>query len=492
MSNPDLAKQLAEVKAETAATNARMDRIQTDSALAAVLAESELPQPSKDRVRELFANRTGTTKDVQEAVAKEKDFLAKMLESGSLPAAGARKDVPDATVVAEQREKYGKAMLGMIMGEDIDKVPAFGSLHESYSKVSGYYGPRSAVAKRIMVGMAVSLPPDLPGDGNNDEEFIEHQGKIRESVNIYPVSIREALTTTVWAEVFGDSIRRALQRQFSDPPFAVWRTVVSDVVPLQDMRTNRRIRVGGFGDLPVVGELGTYQEFTNPADQEETYAAQKRGRLWPISWESILADDLGKVRQAPRMLSRAALRTLSKAVLNGELSDNPVLSDAIALIAAGHSNDQAAALTEATLNGAIQQMRLQTELSSGERMFLSPRYLVVPPQLEDTAWELTNSRNKVTVAETSTVDNVIRDHFRITPIVNPWQTSATRWQLVADPRTAPTIEVGFLWNRQQPEIFIQDAANIGSVLTADKITYKIRHVWGAQVLDFRGFAGSAT
>ena len=49
-----------------------------------------------------------------------------------------------------------------------------------------------------------------------------------------------------------------------------------------------------------------------------------------------------------------------------------------------------------------------------------------------------------------------------------------------------TIEVGFYQGKEAPELFSQVDANVGSVFDADKITWKIRHIYGSAVVDHRG------
>lgn len=453
-----------------------------------LLNESDLPDAAKVRVRKLFEGREATDEAVQEAIKAEKDYLATLSKSGDIVDGGGRKD--DVQVTEERREKYKKAMLGMLMGEDIDGVQQFPGIHESYRIITGRSGSREQVARAIMVQMAASSPDLGIQEWGKDERRERHFAHVRESAGMFPIHLKEVLLTTDWAEVFGDSVRRALIRHYSADNFQIWRQVVSDTPPLQDFRTNRRVRVGGLGDLATVAENAAYADFTNPGDEEVTYAASKRGNLFPVTWEAMLQDDLGRLRQIPRDIGRTAGRTLAKDVLVTNLMANPVIFDAVALIAAGHNNNQVAALSEATLQIAIQQMRKQTELTSGERLSINPRYLLVPPDLENLAWELTASRVKVTAGENSTINNSIKEQFRIQPVVVPWQTDVNNWFLVADPRENPTLEVGFLGGRQTPEIFVQEANNLGAVTTNDRITWKVRFAWGTAVLDFRTFAGS--
>ena len=72
-------------------------------------------------------------------------------------------------------------------------------------------------------------------------------------------------------------------------------------------------------------------------------------------------------------------------------------------------------------------------------------------------------------------------------IVVPYWTDANDWAAVADPRRIPTIEVGFFGGQENPELFVQDMPNVGSLFSNDQITYKIRHIYSGAVMDFRGF-----
>jgi hypothetical protein len=65
-------------------------------------------------------------------------------------------------------------------------------------------------------------------------------------------------------------------------------------------------------------------------------------------------------------------------------------------------------------------------------------------------------------------------------------TDVNDWCAVADPNDIPTIEIGFMDGNEEPELFVQDMPSVGSMFTSDQITYKIRHVYGGAVTDFRG------
>ena len=75
-------------------------------------------------------------------------------------------------------------------------------------------------------------------------------------------------------------------------------------------------------------------------------------------------------------------------------------------------------------------------------------------------------------------------------IVVPYWTDVNNWYLTADKADVPFIEIGFLDGNEEPEILVQDTPTSGSVFSNDTITYKIRHIYGGVVEDYRGADGS--
>jgi len=67
--------------------------------------------------------------------------------------------------------------------------------------------------------------------------------------------------------------------------------------------------------------------------------------------------------------------------------------------------------------------------------------------------------------------------------VRHW-TDANNWYLIADPALIATIEIGF-YGSKEPELFTE-LANAGANFTADKLRYKIRHIYGVAALEHRG------
>jgi hypothetical protein len=177
-------------------------------------------------------------------------------------------------------------------------------------------------------------------------------------------------------------------------------------------------------------------------------------------------------------MSRGAKRTLSKFVLDFPRT-NPVSYDGVALFHASHGNLGTAALAPASYAAGRLAMLKQPELDSGERLSIPARSLLVPAELEEDASDLfrRNTENDKTFIQSQN------------PLILPiwYWTDVDDWCLAADPNDVPMIEVGFLDGQEEPSIFVQDNPNVGSMFSNDKITYKIRHPYGACVEDFRGF-----
>ncbi len=68
----------------------------------------------------------------------------------------------------------------------------------------------------------------------------------------------------------------------------------------------------------------------------------------------------------------------------------------------------------------------------------------------------------------------------------PFMTDATDWMLFANPREGEIIEIAYLNGQQEPEMFVADNPAAGQMFVADKIQYKIRHEYEAEIVDYRG------
>lgn len=308
--------------------------------------------------------------------------------------------------------------------------------------------------------------------------------RARESKNAQRLT--EAIAVASFGEILGDSITRRMVAEYADSPFANWRPFVNIGAPLNDFRTRRITRLGGYANLPTVAEAAAYTALTSPTDEEVTYALAKRGGTEVLSMEAIANDDLGALRMIPKRLADSAAQTLHDFVWTF-LTGNGNVYDGVALFAVGHANTAAAsALSAATLAVARKAMRQQARYgAASQKLNIVPKFLLVPADLEDTAFRLCTSAVAVTASGFNATEPNI--HQGMIPIVDPWLSDVNDWFIVADPATCPTMEIAFFNGREEPELFVQDMANVGSMFTNDQLTYKIRHAYSGAIIDWRSW-----
>ncbi len=304
--------------------------------------------------------------------------------------------------------------------------------------------------------------------------------------------LTESLTTSSFDQILGDSITRRMVAEYQLQTAQEWRGTIAEVVPVSDFRTQRRMRFGGYGNLTTVAQGAPYPSMTSPTDEEATYSPAKRGGTEQLTIEMIANDDVGAIRRIPQRLSRAAYQTLREFVFDF-MATNPTIYDGAALIVAGKNNILTSALSSSNLTSLRLKIKKQADMSNSKRIGLAARHLWVPSDLEELAFQLTTSDrvmpdSSITSTAAAAAPNFIRK-LAIEPHVVDYWTDVDNYFVTADITQTPMIELGF-WGGEDPQLFVQDVPNVGSLFSNDAITYKMRHVYGGGVLDFRGFAGS--
>lgn len=303
---------------------------------------------------------------------------------------------------------------------------------------------------------------------------------------------QESMTAASWALALGDSITRRLIADYNQPSLQTWRQVVSSTPPVNDFRTQRIERLGGYGTLPGVSEGAPYQPLTSPTGEEITYLISKRGGTEDITLEMIANDDIRAISKIPSKLGLAAAQTLFRFVWDMFVANAATSYDSVALFHATHGNTDTNVLSQSNLSAGRTKMRQQKAYGdSSDVLSIIPKTLIVPSSLEELAFQLATSAVAIpaTPAGPSNTPNL---HQGLQPIVLDYWTSQTQWYLGADPAMCPTIEVGFYQGRQEPELFTQADQTVGSMYDADKMTWKIRHIYSGAVLEHRGlYRGNA-
>ena len=418
------------------------NRLRLDGKLAA----SRLPKPLAGLVASRFqpdgpyGGRDLSEEDIEMEIQRVREAYAALSPVGRVMETGRVK------VVREPEEKLQMALdrLFNLPVEDTG-VPAFHGIREAYVAYTG-------------------------------------DGEVTGSVSPH-LRVREDITTAGFPNALGNTLRRLLLKDYRELDFGIGLIAQFSSVP--DFRTQERVRVGYFGDLPTVStESADYGELTAPTDEKATYSVVTFGGLVTVTRKAIINDDLGIVPQIVTRLGRSARRTLAQRVFN-LMINNAAIYDSVAWFHATHGNLGSTALSAAELDVVRTAMRNRTEKDSGKKLGIGPHVLVVPHELEG----LARQENQREYVDANFTPNRVRFMFgesgeRI--IVSPLLSDANDWYVFANVAEAPTVEVGFLQGRQEPEFFLADNPTAAAVFTSDRIKYKVRHEHEAVVIDFRG------
>lgn len=399
------------------------------------VAASNLPQAAKDRLQADLRQRERLTEAaVDEAIKAEREYVARFVESGRPNGGMPRIEVGDRTATIAD-------MLDAFFDPKHKHHGSVRSIRECYVEITG---------DRYVTG------------------------------DVDRARLTEAVGTTTFADALGNSMTRRMQQAYREAiAWDSWRAVVN-VTPVNDFRTQERTEIGGFGNLAAVNEAAPYVAMTDPSDDKATYAVTKRGGLVEVTFEAIKNDDVGAIRRLPVNMGRAAKRTLYTFVYNF-FAANAAIYDSVALYHATHNNLFSTALSGPQYAIHRLAMMKQTGRDTANRMGIGPSMLLVPLDLEETAADLfrRNTNNDKTFVQS------------LSPTIVPvatW-TDANDWVTLADPMDIPVLEIGFLDGNEEPTLLTQDTPTEGKVFTHDMITYKIRHIYGGNIL-VDGFKGT--
>lgn len=256
---------------------------------------------------------------------------------------------------------------------------------------------------------------------------------------------------------------------------------------VSDFRAHNRYRLGSFGSLDPVNELGEFVNKSIPDGEKGSITASTKGNIINLSRQAIINDDLGAFVGLAGMLGRAAARTVEVDVyallaLNGGLG--PTMLDGKTLFHADHKNvGTAAALAMAAIDADRVLMASQMDVSGNDYLDLRPAVLLVPIGLGGTARSINEAQYDPDTANKLQKPNVVNGLFR--DIVDTPRLAGTRRYLFADPTEAPVLEVAFLDGAQDPYLEVQDGFDV------DGARYKVRLDYGVAAVDYRGAVTNA-
>jgi hypothetical protein len=240
---------------------------------------------------------------------------------------------------------------------------------------------------------------------------------------------------------------------------------MTDVV---DFRASNRYRTGSLPGLDVIAEHGEYKTGAIPDASKYPVLTKRLGKMFALSRETIINDDMGALADMAVQLGRAAQRTIENAVyalLAQNAGLGPTMPDTLTFFHANRGNiGVGSAISVAGLDADRVLMRAQKDPNGLDFIDLNPSVLVVPDALRGTAQVINDAQYDPDTVNKLQRPNMVRGLFKDIVGTPRLAASSTRRYLIADPNEAAAIEVAYLAGYgRAPAIESQDGWRIDGV-----------------------------
>lgn len=249
-------------------------------------------------------------------------------------------------------------------------------------------------------------------------------------------------------------------------------------VSAPDFRPINTVRVSTGMGLDKVNEAGQFT-YGTINDAGEAFAVETYGKVFGLSRQALVNDDLGALSNSARIQGAGAALTearLFASLLEKNAGLGPVMQDGKTLFHADHGNTPAAgsALSVDALSEARLALRRQKGLS-GEAISVQPAFLIVPPELE------TMAETFVAVITAAAAEHVNPFSDRLEVIVDANLTNGKRWYLAATPGLPDGLLHAYLDGAKGPQLFTREGFEV------DSMEFKVRLDFGCGFADHRAW-----
>lgn len=239
---------------------------------------------------------------------------------------------------------------------------------------------------------------------------------------------------------------------------------------------------GGIGDWEEVPENGEIK-----ADKPQTeMLPQKKlktyGKSFTMSRQAFVNDDIGFLSRVPGAYAAKAKQTIDKQVYD-ILLGNSKFADGVALFDKKHGNVASTGAKPGidSLKDMVLTIGAQTD-QFGEPISVQPKYILVSNANQfdlfttlHTAQVTGSNNNDVNPFYNASIQPIVVNRIDMAS-----GTGATPWFVVADPMSAPSIEVDYLNGAETPQVRRMEKPNtLGFV-------WDMYLDWGITIVDFRG------
>jgi hypothetical protein len=287
---------------------------------------------------------------------------------------------------------------------------------------------------------------------------------------------RSLHSTSDFPALLGDAMHRTLRPAYDAAPAVLKR--LARQTTAKDFRARTKLQLSEAETLLKVNEGGEYK-YSTFVESGATSKIDTFGRIFGITRQALINDDVGAFIDVPAKMGRAAAEFESKFLVDllveaGGLG--PMMADGNRLFSTAHGNVAATGgnIDKDTLSAARLAMRRQKDLS-GEPINVRPAFLLLPPELE------TDAEVAIATVQAGRTDDVNPFGGKMEVLVESRLVDTGRWYVAADPTSIEGLEYAYLQGAEGPQTESRTGFEI------DGVEWKVRLDFGATFIDWRGW-----
>lgn len=297
-----------------------------------------------------------------------------------------------------------------------------------------------------------------------------------------------AMTSSDLPAILANVANKSLLEGYESAPESWAEWCATGSVP--DFKENTLASIGEFGDLDEVPESVEYK-YGERVDAKESFSIATYGKLFAITRQTLINDDLSALTDTPRAMGEGAARKvgdLPYAVLTG----NANMRDGKALFHADHLNvGTTGVIGTTTISEAVKLLAQQKDIGGNRRLNIPLQYIIAPTTVRGAAEIFFASATFAdglanTTAVGSTRANIYSGN-RFKQVYEARLDGAAGTTVVwygAGPK-GKTVKVFFLNGQQSPYLESRQGWNV------DGIEYKVRIDAGAKAIDWKALLRNA-
>jgi len=299
--------------------------------------------------------------------------------------------------------------------------------------------------------------------------------------------LRESMSPDIFDALLGDNMEKRLAKGYK-----IWSPDWENIVNVRknvSMLTQHTIRMGQFANLDATADTGgEFQEFTAPADADISYSVGGYGNIISVDFKARQSDHLNYFGNVSEEAGKAGRRTLDKWIFYTKLQLNPTVDDGNSLFdSTNHVNDSdpsgvGKAMTYANVHATNELIMAQTDGNS-EPVFIEGKWIICGTANQAAAKTIVKAEFNPDSANRE--PNYFKDVLKGV-IVSPYL--GNDWYLSADKTDIEGLEIGFLDDKKEPQLFYLNPEVSDTHFTTLKYMWRVQSFWGGNWVDWRGIA----